>query len=422
VGNAKEFEALKESYLKYMDQINLFEGRDITGRALKATDFYKLFFDPTESFAATAKYQAMPWPPEVKPNNTRELQFANPRLMKDIPQEELNRFEKHIRDNNPNLPAPSLQLYKTAERPILFWRTAEINATRPTDYNKIVNELKHLSEIPAKLASIDAKLKTEKNDKAIADLKSKKDKLKRDEAFLKKSDADLKLILSRVTEGWKFNRARSDEALPTARKFASDLINSGNNPAVLQAEAAKVRNDPIVLLRLSQMHQERINDNAMDYFPPPLPIDKIKPADYPRENMMEQVLSLYDLQKPIEIGNKELDEANKELFEQVKKQKVPGKDRFVQIISNKPRSTFYVATITAAPKAESMQFLLAMFGAPFQGLRQEKTPFPRDWFVDRAQEREAKIYRADYIRGLGEAHGFKVIDTEAKKTFDDQGH
>jgi hypothetical protein len=421
IDGADEFETLKESYLKYMDQINLFEGRDVTGRVLKATDYNKIFFDPTEPFSATAKYQAMPWPPEVKPNNARELQFVNARLKQNVPQEALMSFEKHIHENDPNRPAPALQLYKTAAKPILFWRTTEVNATRPNDYQKIVKDLKDLQKIPAKLAAIDAKLKTEKDQKTISELKTQQDKLKRDETFLKKLEPDWKLILQRVTDGWKFERARKDAALPTAQKIASILITKGNNQAAIQAEAAKLNKETILLSKLSPMHQERIADNAMDYFPPPLPKDKIKPNDYPRENMMEQILGLYDLKKPIETGNKELDKANADLYQLTKDQKVPDKDRFVQILANKPRSIFYVAVVTSSPKADPLPFFLAMIGAPFPEIRQDKLPVPRDHFIDRAQEQEAKLYRVEFMRGLGEAHNFKVIDSDARKAFDDRG-
>jgi hypothetical protein len=44
----------------------------------------------------------------------------------------------------------------------------------------------------------------------------------------------------------------------------------------------------------------------------------------------------------------------------------------------------------------------------------------RDQFVDRAQATDAKTYRVEYLRGLGEAHGYKLVDADARKYFDDR--
>jgi hypothetical protein len=406
INKAEEFDVLKQSYLKYIDQINLFEGRDLTGRKLTPADYYKMFFDQTEPFSASAKYQAMPWPPEVKPNNTRDLQFVDARMKKDISPEDLRRFEKHLLENDPNRQSPPLHLYKTAERPILFWRTAEITATRLADYGKIVNDL---AKTRAKLTAIEKDLKQEKDKQAI-------DKLKNEEVELKKKEGDLKDILKRVTDGWKFERARKEEALPEAQKIAELLINNLNNSAVITEQAGKLKRDVIVLANLSQMQRETTGNNAIDYFPPSLPKDKIV---YPRDDMMQQVLSLFDLKKPIETGNKDLDEVNKALFEAAK-QKQRDKDKFVQILADKPRSIFYVAAVTSAPRAEQQPFLMAMAGASYPELRQGGLPYPRDYFVDRAQEQEAKLYRAEFIRGLGEVHNFKIVDSEGRKGFDDR--
>jgi hypothetical protein len=430
INTAEEFDVLKQSYLKYMDQINLFEGRDLSaGKKLTAADYYKMFFDQTESFSAIAKYQAKPWPPEVKPNNTRELQFVDARMKKNVAPEDVDRFQKHLLENDPNRPSPPLYLYKTAERPILFWRTAEINATRLTDYDKIVNDLKTLEDLRktrARLATLEKDLKTEKDKRTIdklkseeAELKKKEEELKRNEASLTKAEPDLKEILRRVTDGWKFERARKEEALPAAQKVAALLINNLNNPAVIREQAARLKRDVIVLANLSQMQREIVGNNALDYFPPSLPKDKIV---YPRDDMMQQVLSLFDLKKPIESGNKELDEINKELY-RIAKEKQRDKDKFAQILADKPRSVFYVAVVTSAPRADPFGFEGAMMGAPY-----DRLPLPRDYFVDRAQEQEAKSYRAEFIglsfnpvRGLADVHNYKLVDPEGRKGFDDRG-
>ena len=79
-----------------MHQINLFEGRD-PDRRLKPADFNKMFFDTTETFSGTAKFRAMPWPPEVKPNQDRDFRFGDPRFFKEIRADDFRRFEEHLK-------------------------------------------------------------------------------------------------------------------------------------------------------------------------------------------------------------------------------------------------------------------------------------------------------------------------------------
>jgi hypothetical protein len=134
--------------------------------------------------------------------------------------------------------------------------------------------------------------------------------------------------------------------------------------------------------------------------------------------MMKEIVSLVDLKAPIKIessdnqdrpGVKELDEINKALFE-------AGKDskRYVQIITNKPRSVFYVATVTTPPTPVKL-FKDMMLGAtPLTGM----DPNPRILLVDRAQELEAKEYRARFVRGLRAVHGVSGEDEDSRKSFD----
>jgi hypothetical protein len=409
ITKTKEFDVLKESYLKYVDMINLFEGRDVNaGRTLKPADYYKIYFDASERFSvASSLYRAMPWPPEVIPNNARDLQFASPRLFKNVEMGDLQRFKDFVDQHDPNHQAPNLQLYKNATLPILFWRTAEINAYRPTDYKQLIAEV---NQYKAELAKIDERLKNKPKDAGD---------LQRQQATLKKKEADLQFILDRVTEGWKTDRARTDKALPKARELAKILIEKGIDPVkrekAIKAEADelkkiwhasdKKRPELVTLTNLSQMHPEKITDFQIDYFPPPLPKDK--GIDYPREDMMAQILSLYDMKSPIKIGNPQLDDINKELYELVKKEQ--KRDRFVQIIANKPRTVFYVAAITAPPIADREQFKEALKGARFpqENIRLDLQPL-RDHFAEKAQEQQAKSFRADLVIGLGVVHNYEV--------------
>ena len=146
ISEAKEFEVLKEAYLKYVNMINMFEGRDVSlGGVLKPGDYPKMFFDGTESFSvASSLYGAMPWPPDVKASTIRDPRLADPRLVdpNNLILADKARFDNHIAANDPNREPPKLELFKTAARPIMFWRSTEIPAQRPSDYDKIGKDIK----------------------------------------------------------------------------------------------------------------------------------------------------------------------------------------------------------------------------------------------------------------------------------------
>ena len=418
IGQAKEFEPLKEAYLQYIDRINLFEGRVTPDRKLTPDDFYKLFFT-NEAFAVSAKFQAKPWPPEVTSGEERDAHFADLRFNKGITKDDLDRFQKHFKDSDPTQRVPTLQLFKSAPRPILFWRTDEKTANPPTDYNKIVNDLKTLDELRDVRAGV-AVLESLGHVFGIAGsekgLKDREVKLRDNEIALAKSEGDSRFVESRVIEGWKYERARGT-ALPKAKEIAKKLIDSHNDKdhdgKLIDDEAKKLNRESILLNHLSEMQPDNVgHTNRTDYFPPTLPKDKLL---YPHDRTIDQLLSLYDLKKPIEIGNKEIDEINKELFEEAKKQARP--EAYVQIIANKPRTVFYVAAITEKAKEEDlkMPFTFAMMFAsyPDGGLFQR-----RDLFVDRAHKAHAEQYRADFVAGLRSAHNFSLLDGKAAATFD----
>jgi hypothetical protein len=414
VDSAPELAPLREAYLKYMDEINLFEGRE-PERRLKPGDFNKMFFDATERFSSAAKYRAMPWPPEVELNRTRDVRFlAGPSLYKDIDPDALDNLRKEMSKINPaSREVPKIAMYKTAPKPILFWRTGEIAAHRPADFAQAKSDLQAQTDA---IARLEKELKQKHQDDTV--------QAKLDEA--KRKEADLKYVIDRVTEGWKMKRARDEAALPYAKTVAQTLIDFNSAPGVIDVQAAKLKGDSkdkkydvITIPRLSQMEAHQVMGNAVDYFPPTLPKDTFV---YPTDKMMADILSLYDLKQPISVGSKGLDEINKELYEKVAKAKPFRPDGFVQIIPNKPRTVYYIAAVTTVPRAEEGPFLHAMLGAPYADspLRKQDARLrsPRDYFLDRAQHVFADEYRQEYIRGLKEAHGYKLLDDKAAAEFD----
>ena len=74
--------------------------------------------------------------------------------------------------------------------------------------------------------------------------------------------------------------------------------------AELRADEQKLKADrdkkaAVPLNGLSLMHQDLMGGSRFDYSLPPLPKNKIP---YPRDNMMDQLLSLYDLKAPLTIN------------------------------------------------------------------------------------------------------------------------
>ena len=177
------------------------------------------------------------------------------------------------------------------------------------------------------------------------------------------------------------------------------------------------RKDAILLPEVSSWQRVQ-TPNGIDYFEPNLPKDKI---DYPTDDMIKNILSLYDLSAPITTGFKELDAANKELFEEAKKHKAPG--GFVQILSDKPRRIFYIAAITNLPKASEEQFKLAMLGSWYE-INPMRPQVSRDHFAERAQEQEARRFRQEFISSLKSRYRYSIegeAEEKARKDFDERG-
>ena len=394
VDNAKELAPLKESYLKYLDLINFFEARDVTPeRLLKPADFQKLFFDSSESFAATSPYHAMPWPPKAKPSTTRMWKPEDPRLIdrKQIQPKDLVNFQQQLDQNDPLKALPELDLFKDAEKPILFWRTGERIPERPSDYADIERNLKKYQadyikagDQAKKMEAITAELIVLR--KTQADLKQSRDKaaelkkiteeantlsgrlsklekeaqgnagvLRIRQIDFKEKEADLQEIQRLLVEGWRFERARTEKALPRAQSIAQDLITNLQKTKleIADAESAKLKRQRIPLTGLAPMHPEKMADQTIDYFKQPLPKGEIP---FARDDMMEDIVRLFNLTEPIKTDNKALDDINKMLFEKTRNNKKDPNGEFVQILTNKPRTVFYVAVVTTLPFADPVRF------------------------------------------------------------------
>lgn len=350
IHTAPELKKLKEAFERDYPKINLFEGRDLKPELkLSEGDFWKLFFDGTQSFSLAAsggKWQAKPWPPRVVPANAVEL--ANLRgqslgLPENVIEEMLQMSQNRDKSNQ------AISLFEFADRPFLFWKIDEMQ-----------------SEIPDSLAEVEDK----------------------------------------VVDGYKFLQAREKKALPLAEKLAVTLLSGNADYAtVLRGEAAKIGQQVITLPRLAKLYSfEHFGQGPRIYKDYPLPKDMFS---YPREDMVKQLLTLRDLQEPIKIGVTDIDNLNAALFKKATDSKL-GPTRFVQVLTNKPRDTYFVAVIGFDVGHNPRDFFTRVVpgAVPGQGGFASADPF-----FDRAQEQLGKTHLQDLILQLRRDHRVKIEES-----------
>lgn len=367
IGKSKALAPLEQSFRKYVFPINTYEGRENTPeRKLTDDDFYKMFFG-NERFATSTTYKALPWPPAIMPAQMqlrkRMLAGASPgeseRLWRD-----LKRYSESL---DPTKQAGSFDLFAHAEKPALYWKEQDKQA-----------------EVPEKLTQV--------NDETV--------------------------------RGWKYERARTEKALPQAEEVARNLQKAAGDYANLLPELSrKARREPVRLPGLAPLtpagESNPFTFGARDYGPYRLPRDA--GFEYPRTDMIEHLLSLYDLSRPITITPKDakgadaevtrrIDALNKSLFDLTRKEKNP-KGHYVQVLTNRPLSQFYVAVVTKAPQPNVFGYMMTLrtsgFGRP-------------DPLMSRAQEAEGTRIHNLWLSQLKNDFNFEdVASEEERKRFQD---
>ena len=459
VQSAPELAPLRDAFSEYAGKINGYEARDVTPeKLLKPTDFHKMFFDSSETFSATALHRAMIWPPEVKRNSARMWKKIDPRLVQGIDQKEEDQLMRELLAQDGVKQAGLVDhLFITATKPMLFWRTTESAPVRYSDYDRQL--VREYGKFNADLAVVLKDKEQEKSADALARLNER-------ETDLKSKLADLEEVAKRIVDGWKFERARTTEALPDARKLANDVLvklkdahDDGARSQLLlglkrdvfnvaEKKTASKQREYFDFDGMSLMHAESFQQ-FRDYSKYPMPKGKV---EFPRDDMVDQALKLVDLKEPIKIQHKDadskskeldtlgkqLDEINKELFDEANKlnkdvfekdKKVPNPATYhVQILTDKPRSTFFVAFITKAPidptwaKADPLakKEYETLLQEAFLGARHNKQGGFRDLFIERAQQEHAKTMRADLVGNLQRVFNFDPPSAESRKNFDDR--
>jgi hypothetical protein len=223
-----------------------------------------------------------------------------------------------------------------------------------------------------------------------------------------RAPASLDEVRGDVVHAWKHLEAREKLALPRARAIAQALQQAGKDLSpVLREQAAKLGRDVITLRNVAPLVATPPSGPmpVQTYGPYQLPRDVFV---YAREDMVKQLLELNkltpDSKEPIKTGNREVDELNEELL----KRKLPGKQ--VQVLTNKPRSVYYVAVVTNSPTASPWLFTQAyQSAAAFRGVGDE--------FVERYQKAAGDEYREALVKQLRKAADLKP-NPRAQAEFD----
>lgn len=359
VDQAKELEPLRKSFIAYLDRINQFEGRDVsTENRLKEADFWKLFFgEGGEAFAASgAKYQAKPWPPAVRVQTQLAQQLRlvpDPKALPDQQLQQVAALAGSVRANEPVV----YQLFDSAERPFLFWRIAD-----------------EAPLLPNKLDEVRAQ----------------------------------------VVEAWKLDKAR-DKLMERATKITEQLRKSAV-PGLEMVNAMdalkkdyKLTGDIIPLSEVTPLvpvasgGQFPGMGGQRTYREFDLPPGLIK---YPRKDMKDVILNLYDLKKPVETGYPPLDALNKRLYDEISREKNP-QGKFIQVLTNQPRTNFYIAMVRDQPFTSHLDFNRAAVHS-----------FDQDALFERAQHEAAKKLREDMVQEMRSRYEVKAPDEEVRKRFD----
>lgn len=350
IKDAPELKPLREAFDRYYKMVNGMEGRDIRPETvLKDDDFWKLFFDASEQYGASrGKYEAKPWPPVIKLGSPTQIEM----FMKSGELEGKSQVARDVmlkaqaRDGGKDT---AFNLFATSDRPFLFWKTEEKPA-----------------EVPESLADV-------------------KDK---------------------VLKAWKLQQAREGQVLPYAKKLADSLLKGNSDYASVLKQDPKYGKDLITLDRLAPLYLDRQHFGAGKYSDYKL---KRGTMNYPREDIVSQLLSLNDIQKPIKTDIPDLDRLNEDLFNEAKAKNLAG-DRYVQILTNKPRDTFYVAVVQANRGANTNEFYLGVLPGAAQ---------MQDLLFDRASEKIGEEHYRALKQQLRKDHRVTVYD--AAKSLDNEG-
>jgi hypothetical protein len=346
-----ELKPLRDSFDQYYAQINTMEGRDgIVGKQpWKKSDFWRIFFDGTETAglgSEARKFAARPWPPTVTLGNPTQLEImmqgGGLQNMDSGAQEEFNALKMGREANRTS----TLEMLAYAEKPFLVWKTEEQIGDPPRSLNDVKD---------------------------------------------------------RVAKAWKMLEARDRKALPYAQKIAEGLLRGNAQYGTALSFAGKdVGAKLIELTRIAKLAPTAppnpFGGGGGGQYAPYQLQGQLK---YPRDDTVQNLIALNGLKEPIKIGVPDIDNVNAALFQEAQKAN-RGSSMYVQILTNQPRDTFYVAVIDGRPIPVGWDGLARML---------RDGAVNRDSLLDRAQAKRGEEFLQTFVQQLRDRFKVKVFDT-----------
>ncbi len=220
---------------------------------------------------------------------------------------------------------------------------------------------------------------------------------------------ELKEVRKEVEHAWKVKQARA-ALMPDITRVATELEKALKDPKIdlwtVASDAARRHGAQAMKLQnVAPLVPRRADDKGPLQFVP-FEVDRDKFL-YPTADLAKQLLSLRDLQKPLTTGHGELDKLNQTLFDRLGKG-----SRVVQVLTNQPRTEFYVVVQLGEPRATTEAFFAAYMGA--QGQEAQRNLFLDTCQADYAREFHRQLMDQLYSRLRVE------VDEQARKQFDER--
>jgi hypothetical protein len=353
---------LRDSFDKYRIIVNQIEGRAGKPELLKESDFAKLFFG-TEHLGVgpTEKFTVKIWPPYVSVPKERE----NP-LLTQKSQEQ--------------------RLFDTAEKPIIFWTSVKLRM-EPREWRPTDEKMLEFVETQYRLFKARGELMAEvtKMTKAVQQAQRAEG---RDVARTMRQLAKERITdqLNKDFKEGKIKKEEFEKKMAQADELAEKQI--------------------LVLVKVAQQveNPDRRPLDPKTYVDYALPRGKVP---FPRDDMVKNLLALHDLKAPLKVGEDKLDELNQSLFRPDPK----GKVAQIQVLTNKPRSVYYIATVTGSVEPNMYNYFSDVLP---QALGRDSS---QNMFVDQVQYEYGREFLRVLTAQLRAAAEVQVSDA-AKKQFD----
>jgi hypothetical protein len=354
IGQDPNLASLRESFENLRDKINDTEGRTKgTERYLGEDDFYRLFFGG-EAFSVgnTGLYDPKLWPPLVHPDPRQQRHQA---IMKgasaDAAQPKpINLWEVRNRDQR-----------------FIYWRVDGKPAHPPESLDDMRAEVERAYKLQ------------QSRELALARAREVAEAVKRVQLVGGDPDAHATML----------HEAKRLGETPLLLRDVTPLVKAVEPPA----------DSPLPRLKAPEW---------IPYHLPRVLTQPQGPIPYPTADMAKDLLALRDLTAPIQIKPetaeggkrdvdslvKQLNNLNKELFDKSQGGKFPAFHQ-VQVLTNRPRTIFYVAQVTQESPAVLGEFVLAWRQAFHGGLENFENSL-----IGQAQKQLARDYEQRFIRQM----------------------